>query len=596
MPPRSNENDDVVPLAPREPLVSPRFHRGAHAPFAIRWFGISALVGHVRHLIAVSAASRQLDLRDWMRPDDPAALVARVARVLGAPRSAGSLTESLGREVWIDFVADTGDDRDVSLAVGRMLFAKYALTGDGSRVLPRGDLLLLGGDTAYPAATASEIQRRLLRPWNLVLRGRDEPGRRRVLLGIPGNHDWYDGLDGFGRLFRKEALDELADAAPAKEAPSSASDDPMSGRVEGTLQRQLHLDELGESLRLAEETLESVAAFFLRSKVRRQKRLSLSGYRAVQEASFWALALAPSLDLWGVDRQLRNMDFRQRIFFSARRASARPRKVMFTAPDPAVVYGEPNEPGAKLLDACSLSLRRDRLLYLTGDAHHYERYDVADSMHVVAGGGGAFLHGSRVAPYRTRAPVCVYPDRETSLRLALSMPLKLVAGAAGLFPHVTFAALAALQLSASARGPAFGWSVLVLITLIGGFGLSVAVRARLERPVATWSLSILFALLMGLGPWLLRVLIPAAWSTLGHVMLVVIGNAFLGSLLLGLFLLTLILTALEHQQGFAALGHPGFRHFVRLCVHPDGRVEGFVIGKDDPLGKGLPVLIDRFEW
>jgi len=35
---------------------------------------------------------------------------------------------------------------------------------------------------------------------------------------------------------------------------------------------------------------------------------------------------------------------------------------------------------------------------------------------------------------------------------------------------------------------------------------------------------------------------------------------------------------------------------VRLCVHPSGRVEGFVIGKDDPLGEGGPVLVDRFEW
>ncbi|HKE06123.1 MAG TPA: hypothetical protein VKE91_18875 [Blastocatellia bacterium] len=69
-----------------------------------------------------------------------------------------------------------------------------------------------------------------------------------------------------------------------------------------------------------------------------------------------------------------------------------------------------------------------------------------------------------------------------------------------------------------------------------------------------------------------------------------------GSLTVGVYLLALILTGLEHQQGFAALGHPGFRHFVRLCVHPGGKVEGFVIGKDDSIGEGPPVLIDRFVW
>ncbi len=78
--------------------------------------------------------------------------------------------------------------------------------------------------------------------------------------------------------------------------------------------------------------------------------------------------------------------------------------------------------------------------------------------------------------------------------------------------------------------------------------------------------------------------------------MLVVAYAFLASLVLGGFLLTLALTGLERQQGFAALGHPGFRHFVRLCVHPGGRVEGFVIGKDDPIGDGPPVLIDRFVW
>jgi hypothetical protein len=44
------------------------------------------------------------------------------------------------------------------------------------------------------------------------------------------------------------------------------------------------------------------------------------------------------------------------------------------------------------------------------------------------------------------------------------------------------------------------------------------------------------------------------------------------------------------------LGHPGFKHFVRLYVRGDGRVEAWVIGKQDTLGEGQPRLIDRFEW
>jgi len=59
----------------REPKRSGRVRRGAHKPLAIRWFGMTALAGHLRHLLAVAAASNQLDLRDWMRPEDPAGLL-----------------------------------------------------------------------------------------------------------------------------------------------------------------------------------------------------------------------------------------------------------------------------------------------------------------------------------------------------------------------------------------------------------------------------------------------------------------------------------------------------------------------------------------
>ena len=561
---------------------------------------MTALTGHLRHLLAEAAASNELDMRDWMRPEEAPGLLDRVGRVLGASAAGDTLTERLGREVWIDFVADTGDDYDVSGAVARMLFAEYALSGDQPRTLPRGDLLLFGGDTAYPAASANEIERRLLRPWNLALRDRADT-RPRVLLGIPGNHDWYDGLDGFGRLFRRSVTGNLA--APPNDAKGlgrGASavgvDDPAAGRAEGILKRHLHVDEIAESLRLAEEAIESLTALLLRSTVRRASRLTLAGYTAVQEASYWALALAPGLDLWGVDRQLRGADFRQRVFFAHRRAEGNPPKILFVAPDPALAYGEPNEPGMKLLEACGLRLASSRLFYLTADFHHYERHTVEGSVHVVAGGGGAFLHGTRIDPSPNGAPPdCVYPDRRTSLQLALGMPLKLAGGTAGFLPHIMFALLAAIELSAFRRGPIPGAVATVALTLVAVFGLSLAVHARLERPAATWAISSVFGLILGLAPIGLRLVLFPLWPWLDNLVLVV-AYAFLGSLVLGAFLLTLALTGLERQQGFAVLGHPGFRHFVRLCVHPGGRVEGFVIGKDDPIGDGPPVLIDRFVW
>src|SRR5215472_8409525 len=280
---------DLLTLRPRpETGRMGRFHRGAHPPFAMRWFGMSALAGHLRHLVATAAASNDLDIRDWMQPDDPTILLDRVCEVLGASTSGTNLTERLGREVWIDFVADTGDDHDVSLAVGSMLFNEYSLSGDEARVLPRGDVLLFGGDTAYPAATTNELQRRLLQPWNSLLRQKKGRQCLRVLLGIPGNHDWYAGLDGFGRLFRKSVSDGRVEPIRNQE-PDSSSIDSRPRRVEGFLERHLHLDELAESVNLAQEAIESLGAFVRGSQVKRLGRLILAGYRAVQEASFWAL-------------------------------------------------------------------------------------------------------------------------------------------------------------------------------------------------------------------------------------------------------------------------------------------------------------------
>ena len=120
-----------------------------------------------------------------MRPERPHELLAHAARVLRAPvADAATLVERLGRPLWIDFVSDTGDDRDVSGAVARLVFAEYApADGGDATILPRGDILLFGGDTAYPVATGREILRRVVQPWNEVLQDVGTGGRRRVLLG-----------------------------------------------------------------------------------------------------------------------------------------------------------------------------------------------------------------------------------------------------------------------------------------------------------------------------------------------------------------------------------------------------------------------------
>jgi hypothetical protein len=621
-PPSSSVAPAPIRLEPRrergDPLV---FRQGAHPPYGIRWYGITSLFGHLRNLTARLIASESVDSRDWMRPNPPEDMLAAAVAVLapdapssapGAPSSApdapssgpaarpATLADALGRPVWIDFVADTGDDRDVSAAVGRMLTATYEVgSGDDARSLPRGDLLVFGGDIAYPVATADEIYKRLVLPWNEQLRRALASSKKRVLLGVPGNHDWYDGLDGFGRLFRRR-VNEPFRADDRDTTPVLGKQlRKRPGRKLGVVARQLHLDEVGASYGLLVGFLRSARAFFRGVAVRRRRRLVLRGYVPVQEASYFALPLAPGLDLYGGDRQLGRVDFRQRAFFSQWRNAHPDRAVLFVAGDPALAYGLRNDPGARMLAACRLSLERDRVLYVAGDFHHYERRRVGRSLHVIAGGGGAFLHGTRIAPYPKESgdPDAVYPSGAACRRLAAQVPVKLMIGRAGALVHWALALLASIELAA-ARGST---TALVVTSVLLSLGLALALYFVAHQGHGKKRIALVaapFGVALGLLPMALALALPrlSGARALASDGAVLVATAFLGSFLFGVYLTVLTVLGLEHQQAFTVLGHPGYKHFVRLCVHPDGKVEAWAIGKDDVLAPGPPLLIDRFDW
>jgi len=77
--------------------------------------------------------------------------------------------------------------------------------------------------------------------------------------------------------------------------------------------------------------------------------------------------------------------------------------------------------------------------------------------------------------------------------------------------------------------------------------------------------------------------------------LVVYGLAiFLGAWIFGAYLAALARFGLNNEQAFAALGHPGYKHFIRMRVRADGSaIDAWVIGLVDPLGDPTPVLVDR---
>ncbi len=116
------------------------------------------------------------------------------------------------------------------------------------------------------------------------------------------------------------------------------------------------------------------------------------------------------------------------------------------------------------------------------------------------------------------------------------------------------------------------------------------------HPARVLGIALPYALALGLMPLGLALVMPRIVPLLERDTAVLLVYAFLGSFVFGLFLATLAVSGIELQQAFTVLGHPGFKHFVRLRVSPDGRIDAWVIGKDDPLADAGPWLIDRWSW
>ena len=120
----------------------------------------------------------------------------RLIMAIGEPQEPRSFADR--DAFWIDYMADTGDGWRPTTTVLHAL-AQPSLHVD-DEALPRGDLLIMGGDQVYPAGGVAAYESRLLAPMRAVSPER-APSTAPLLLAIPGNHDWYDGLTGFVNTF-----------------------------------------------------------------------------------------------------------------------------------------------------------------------------------------------------------------------------------------------------------------------------------------------------------------------------------------------------------------------------------------------------------
>ena len=124
-----------------------------------------------------------------------------------------------GAPFWVDFAADIGDGFDSTYADRLLAGRRQALRQRAGQrrhrghqgpargqELPHGRLLIFGGDQVYPWPTREAYDSRPSSPTRWRCRAASRPRRRlppasRHVFAIPGNHDWYDGLNAFDDQF-----------------------------------------------------------------------------------------------------------------------------------------------------------------------------------------------------------------------------------------------------------------------------------------------------------------------------------------------------------------------------------------------------------
>jgi hypothetical protein len=243
--------------------------------------------------------------------------------------------------LWIDYVADVGDGFDATYTTAYLL-AQDSLEVRGAGNLRHGEVLIMGGDQCYPQATREDYKKRLLQPFSWAFTVR-EPTRK--LFAIPGNHDWYDGLNSFDSLFCS-SRDRLSQAR---------------GNVIG-------------------------------------------GWQCQQHRSYWALRLPYNWWIWGADIQFsKYLDTAQVNYFEAMARQMAPGdNLVICLAEPswmiADMHGLDEEENFFKITSIARARGARVVAVIAGDWHHYNRYYTheLDVHFFTSGGGGAFLHPTHV--------------------------------------------------------------------------------------------------------------------------------------------------------------------------------------------------------
>ncbi len=388
---------------------------------AVRWLSPMSLA---RTALKVAAATVFADFGDKRElegsfPSDPLRLdklpvpgqpAQPVVSSRGLPSPADLQDEPAvapaATEVWLDFAADLGDGFDATYTVASLL-AQDTLTVDGHE-LPRGRVLVLGGDEVYPVASPAAYENRMAGPYRTAfppaVRGPLSAPKSAddahsgphnappVMLALPGNHDWYDGLTSFIRVFtRQRSIGGWRTIQNRSYFAVRLTGTPPGPGRNGAPGWWL----LGLDSQLGQYIDEPQLDYFYRNVT-----LQLQPGDAIilcVAAPFWVDATQPG---WG--------EFRQVNFFEQDYLCRR------------------FNPETGLFDATGASVR----LWLTGDLHHYSRYEDSPSQNhsrnqhqttdpgrtqmITCGLGGAYLSDTHGLPEQLTLPAASATPGESS--------------------------------------------------------------------------------------------------------------------------------------------------------------------------------------
>ena len=250
-------------------------------------------------------------------------------------------------ELWIDYISDLGDGFNSTYTIAHFMAMNVINIQDKS--LQRGDLLIMGGDEVYPTPEKIEYKNRLQGPYNAAFPWKNDElkAQKPKLFAIPGNHDWYDGLTNFIRLFcQGRALGNWLT---------------MQKRSYFAIKLPHHHWLLGIDIQLKGDIDDPQIAYF--------KEMATNSFQTGDK-----IILCTAEPAWVYASLSGDFDAEERLNFFIDR----------------VLKGSGDDPKLEKIDVHVEAI-------LTGDLHHYSRYEMQTKIGrttqlITAGGGGAFMH------------------------------------------------------------------------------------------------------------------------------------------------------------------------------------------------------------